>query len=78
MAGIHGSASDMAKVGSALEVILLLRFSVVVSFKSIFRWEPVPFRLFADLLLPKLRIDLDLGRCDWGSSEVAILTRWTR
>jgi hypothetical protein len=64
----------MAKVGSALEWILFFRFSAVVSFRSIFRWDPELFRLFPDLLLTKLRIDLALGR--WVCSETAAILTW--
>ena len=55
--GLPGCNSFMAIVGSALDVILRECFSFVVSVRSTLPTDP-PL-----LLLPKLRIDIDRGRC---------------
>lgn len=55
--GLPGCSSFIASVGSALDVILRECFSFVVSVRSILPTDP-PL-----LLLPKLRMDIDRGRC---------------
>ena len=55
--GLPGCSSFIASVGSALDVILREFFSFVLSVRSSL-WAEPPL-----LLLPKLRMDIDRGRC---------------
>ncbi len=60
MIGVPGCGSFIAMLGFALVVILREFFSFAVSVRSIFPPDPL---LLCDLLLPKLRRDIDRGRC---------------